>query len=81
MTCITGTPRPRVTKLHQRLHPDDRERLVQAYDDVVAGRRSDLAVEFRQRTAQGGFPWVRSLGRIVVRTAPASMGIAGRTTR
>jgi two-component system sensor histidine kinase UhpB len=54
-----------VAKLHQRLHPDDREGVVQAYQDFVAGRRSDFAVEFRQRTAHGGFRWVLSVGRIV----------------
>jgi two-component system sensor histidine kinase UhpB len=54
-----------VTKLHQRLHPEDRDGVVQAYQDFVAGRRSDFAVEFRQRTAHGGFRWVLSVGRIV----------------
>jgi two-component system sensor histidine kinase UhpB len=54
-----------VTKLHNRLHPDDRDGVVRAYADFVAGRRSDFAVEFRQRTAHGGFRWVLSVGRIV----------------
>jgi len=54
-----------VAKLHNRLHPDDRDRVVQAYEGFIGGLRSGFAVEFRQRTAYGGFRWVLSVGRIV----------------
>ncbi|MBL8140559.1 MAG: PAS domain S-box protein [Acidobacteria bacterium] len=52
-----------------RLHPDDRTPVAQAYRDYVEGRLPEYRVEFRQRTADGGWQWILSLGRIVARTA------------
>lgn len=51
----------------ERLHPDDREAVYQIFQDYVAGRRGDYRVEFRQRTKQGDWKWVLSMGRIVER--------------
>jgi PAS domain S-box-containing protein len=48
-----------------RLHPEDHERVAKIFGDYVAGRLPSYQVEFRQRTAQGGWKWVLSLGRIV----------------
>jgi PAS domain S-box-containing protein len=49
----------------ERLHLDDRERVAATYRDYVAGRLSDYRVEFRQRTREGGWKWILSIGRLV----------------
>ncbi|GAB4229033.1 MAG: hypothetical protein Kow00121_57980 [Elainellaceae cyanobacterium] len=48
-----------------RLHPDDREQVAKVYQDYVAGKIPEYKVEFRQRTANGDWKWVLSLGKIV----------------
>jgi PAS domain S-box-containing protein len=48
-----------------RLHPEDRERVSQAYDEYIAGQRDHYHVEFRQRTQSGAWKWILSVGRIV----------------
>lgn len=53
----------------ERLHPDDRERTAAAYRDYVAGNTQDYRVEFRQKTAQGQWRWLLSMGKIVERDA------------
>jgi PAS domain S-box-containing protein len=52
---------------HDRLHPEDREKVYQIYSDYVAGRLDAYRVEFRQRTAAGDWRWILSLGRLVER--------------
>jgi len=49
----------------ERLHPDDRERVIRNYQDYIGGNLSEYRVEFRQRTASGDWKWILSLGRIV----------------
>jgi PAS domain S-box-containing protein len=49
----------------ERLHPDDREITAKAYADYVSGLRPDYRVEFRQRTNDGGWKWILSLGRVI----------------
>jgi len=51
----------------ERLHPDDRMRVARTYRDYIAGKSPEYRVEFRQRTAAGGWKWILSLGRIVER--------------
>ncbi len=51
----------------ERLHPDDHARTAAAYQAYVDGRSDDYRVEFRQRTASGGWHWVLSVGSIVER--------------
>lgn len=53
----------------ERLHPDDRERMLGVFGDYVAGRIPDYSVEFRQRTRSGEWKWTLSIGRIVERDA------------
>jgi two-component system, cell cycle sensor histidine kinase and response regulator CckA len=53
----------------ERLHPDDREPVARAYRDYIEGRTSEYRVEFRQRTADGRWRWILSLGSIVARAA------------
>jgi len=49
----------------ERLHPADREKVYQVYADYIAGRLGKYRVEFRQRTAAGGWQWILSTGRLV----------------
>ncbi|MBK9548641.1 MAG: PAS domain-containing protein [Gemmatimonadetes bacterium] len=49
--------------LDRALHPDDRLRIAADFRDVLAGRRLEFQLEFRQRTARGDFIWIHSLGR------------------
>ncbi len=51
----------------ERLHPDDRQRVVPQFEDYLAGRIAAYAAEFRQRSATGQWVWIRSSGRIVAR--------------
>jgi PAS domain S-box-containing protein len=53
----------------ERLHPDDHDRVAGIYADYVAGRIPEYRVEFRQRTRDGGYKWILSVGRIVERDA------------
>jgi|GEM_PF-1040231 len=48
----------------ERLHPDDQATVDQVYADYVAGRLLEYRVECRQRTRDGGWKWVLSLGRV-----------------
>ncbi len=49
------------------LHPDDRERVVRAYEEFAAGAIPEYRVEFRQRAASGEYHWMLALGSIVER--------------
>ena len=48
-----------------RLHPDDHERVAAVFHHYVAGMTPEYRVEFRQRTADGTWKWILSIGRIV----------------
>lgn len=48
----------------ENLHPEDRPRVERAYDDYVAGRSPEYRVEFRQRTHDGHWKWILSMGKI-----------------
>ncbi|GAB1538924.1 hypothetical protein NUACC21_15890 [Scytonema sp. NUACC21] len=49
----------------ERLHPEDRENAASIYRAYVAGEIPEYKVEFRQRTQNGGWKWILSLGKIV----------------
>ncbi|MCX8038515.1 MAG: PAS domain S-box protein [Candidatus Sumerlaeia bacterium] len=49
----------------ERLHPEDREVVVPIYQAYIAGKLPDYRVEFRLRTASGGYKWILSQGEIV----------------
>jgi PAS domain S-box-containing protein len=49
----------------ERLHPDDYQRVSQVYLDYVSGKIDEYKVEFRQRTQDGNWKWILSLGKIV----------------
>ena len=52
-----------------RMHPDDRDAAEAVYTAYLADQRDDYRVEFRQRTKDGGWIWVLSLGSLTARTA------------
>ena len=52
-----------------RLHPDDADAVYRTYTEYVNGERADYRVEFRQRTKDGGWKWILSLGSLVARSA------------
>lgn len=49
----------------KRLHPDDRDRVIANFKAYISGEIPAYAVEFRQRTAQGPWKWILSVGKIV----------------
>lgn len=49
----------------ERLHPDDKEPVAKVYQDYVAGKIPEYKVEFRQKTADGNWKWILSLGKVV----------------
>jgi PAS domain S-box-containing protein len=53
----------------ERLHPDDRDRVARVYADYIAGRVPEYRVEFRQRTRDGQYKWILSVGKVVERDA------------
>ena len=53
----------------ERLHPDDQARVVQAFEDYCAGRLPEYRIEFRQRTKDGQWKWILSLGKVQERSA------------
>ena len=53
----------------ERLHPDDRSLAFQAYDDYIAGSSPEYRVEFRQRSKDGHWCWILSLGKVQERGA------------
>ncbi|MFN8384137.1 MAG: GAF domain-containing protein [Anaerolineales bacterium] len=49
----------------ERLHPDDKAVTAKAYTDYINGLLPEYRVEFRQKTRQGDWKWILSLGSIV----------------
>jgi len=54
---------------NSRLHPDDAAASLAAFDDYLAGRRSDYAIEFRQQARDGSWVWIHSVGQVTERAA------------
>ncbi len=52
-----------------RLHPDDRERVLDAFEANVTGGQDEYRAEYRQRTADGRWKWILSLAKVVERDA------------
>lgn len=53
------------TSWAERLHPDDKERCVQAYRDYIEGKTPAYRVEFRSKTADGSWKWILSMGKVI----------------
>jgi PAS domain S-box-containing protein len=49
----------------ERLHPDDRDIVMQTYSDYVNKKSDGYIVESRQKTASGEWRWILSMGKIV----------------
>lgn len=49
----------------ERIHPDDREKTKQAYLDYISGKTKIYKIEFRQKTKDGSWKWILSLGEVV----------------
>jgi PAS domain S-box-containing protein len=49
----------------ERLHPDDRQSVSRIYSDYVNGLLPEYRVEFRQRTKDGSWKWILSLGKVI----------------
>jgi PAS domain S-box-containing protein len=49
----------------ERLHPNDLESVAATYRAYTTGEITDYQVEFRQRTQNGQWKWILSLGQIV----------------
>ncbi len=49
----------------ERLHPEDHEITAKAYSDYVNGLTSEYRIVFRQKTKDGQWKWILSLGKIV----------------
>ncbi|MFM7885565.1 MAG: PAS domain S-box protein, partial [Pseudanabaena sp.] len=54
-----------ITKWKERMHPDDLERVANNYQAYVNGKLPNYEMEFRQRTKNGEWKWILSIGRIV----------------
>ena len=52
-----------------RTHPEDRARCETTLKDYLAGRIPEYRIQFRQRTQDGQWKWILSLGRIAARRA------------
>jgi len=50
-----------------RIHPDDEARVRRHLDDYLDGRVDNYRIEFRQQSADGGWKWLLSVGRLVER--------------
>ncbi|MBF0190973.1 MAG: PAS domain S-box protein [Magnetococcales bacterium] len=48
-----------------RLHPEDRERVLQGLGEHVAGRIDSHSLEYRLRTRAGGWVWIQGRGKVV----------------
>jgi PAS domain S-box-containing protein len=50
---------------HERLHPDERQKVYSVFEKYIAGELPEYRVEFRQRTRTGEWKWILSVGKIV----------------
>src|SRR5208283_2728004 len=51
----------------ERLHPDDKEQAAAVYRAYVNGEIPEYKVEFRQKTKDGTWKWILSIGKIMER--------------
>jgi len=47
------------------LHPDDREKTIQALRDHLRGRTENYEAEFRLKNAAGGWQWIHARGQVI----------------
>ena len=70
---MLGEPATEFTESQQcwseRLHPDDRERVLAHFEQFLEGNNSQFHIEFRQRNIEGKWLWVLAIGKIVAHDA------------
>ena len=52
-----------------RIHPDDRARVITAYQECLSGKTASTCIEFRGQCKDGSWKWVLSRGAVVSRSA------------
>ncbi len=53
------------TTFWERIHPDDREYISNFFYAIFSESKPEFRLEYRQKTAQGNFIWVRSIGSVI----------------
>lgn len=49
----------------ERLHPDEKDIAIKSYTEYLSGITDEYKSEFRQRTKNGSWKWILSIGKIV----------------
>ncbi len=73
---ISAAPEARISIIHlmdlsSRIHPDDLQRVTEAYRDYFAGKTSQLLVEARNMDDAGQWRWMLLIGSFVDRENPS----------
>jgi PAS domain S-box-containing protein len=71
---------PHIDSFYSLLHPDDRERVLDAQMRFISGEEQDYRVEFRLRHRQGGWRWILSRGSAVRDANGRAIRLAGTHT-
>lgn len=73
MNALVGLPavdtEASVDDWRRRIHPDDADRIEQAYAAVTAGQLARFDLTYRVRCEDGAWRWVRSRGKLALRAA------------
>lgn len=57
--------RENIARWAERLHPDDRERVLRTYRACVEGTVPEYSLEYRHRMKSGDWKWIQSSGKVV----------------
>lgn len=55
------------------IHPDDYPNVMRHFEEYITGKRDRYEVEYRCRTADGDYKWIRDQGKIVARNPDGSV--------
>lgn len=69
---VPGDARPGFPPWVERIHPDDRERVVEEFRAVWSGRADRTATEYRYVSPDGGVRWIGHLLHVLSRGAPGN---------
>jgi len=58
---------PHLEEWRQRVHPDDLDTVEGVLNEHIAGETERYDVEHRMQTADGGWKWIRTIGRVAER--------------
>lgn len=62
------------------IHPEDRARVVQCYEDYIAGKIAHYAVELRIKRKDGSYQWMLSRGKLLRDQDGKAIRMAGSNT-